>query len=354
MGKKPSLQDIATPLKVSKMTVSLALRNHPSISKATRKRVAAKAKELDYRGNQELSKYMTALRRSRGESSRLPIAYLTTGETPDTWKKSHTQVLYRKGAHEQAAAYGYYLDEFWVDEPGMTAKRLSNILWSRGIRAVLIHPFNRKMNPLPPSDSLRLDWDQFSTVVMSDTLMRPALNRVIHAHYESMMVAMNRLVKLGYRRIGYCMSEQNDLVTNRRWQAAYRVYVNNPPVNKLAKIPPLVIDEINSHSLRRWLKKYEVEAFVSASPEILDTVGSFDFTLGRDVAYVDLDLDMHSAKHSGISGIDQNSLHFGHAAVDLVINDLLKNEYGIPPIPMAMQIEGTWCDRGSTPPKSKS
>ena len=351
MSKKPSLQDIAEPLNVSKMTVSLALRNHPSIPQATRERVLAKAKELGYQRNQELSKYMTALRRSRAESSKLPIAYLTTGETPDTWKKSHTQVLYRQGAHEQAEAYGYYLDEFWIDEPGMTAERLSDILWNRGIHGVLVHPFNRKMERQPTSDSLRLDWDQFSTVVMSDTLMRPLLNRVIHDHYESMMMTMNHLVKLGYRRIGYCMSEQNDLVTNRRWQAAYRVYRNNAPVKGLAKIQPLIADDLNSDLLGQWLHKYKIDAFISAATNIHEMVQPLKLILGQDIAYADLDLDMHSQRHNGISGIDQNSLHFGHAAVDLVINGIMKNEHGIPPIPMAMQIEGTWCDRGSTPPK---
>ncbi|GHC00417.1 hypothetical protein GCM10007047_15950 [Cerasicoccus arenae] len=345
------MQDIAKLLNVSKMTVSLALRNHPSIPEATRTLVEDKANELGYQRNQELSKYMAAMRRDRSESNKLPIAYITTGETPDTWKKSHTQVLYRKGAHEQADAYGYYLDEFWIDEPGMTAQRLSKILWSRGIHGVLVHPFNRRIDPELAACSLSLDWDQFSTVVMSDTLLRPVLNRVIHAHYESMMTTMNRLVELGYRRIGYCMSEQNDLVTNRRWHAAYLVYLQTHQVSGLAPIPSLVEPEIDQHLLKKWLDKHRIDAFVSASPNILNTVQPLGLKLGQDIAYADLDLDMQSPSHAGISGIDQNSLHFGHAAVDLVINGILKNEHGLPQNPMTMQIEGAWCDRGTTPSK---
>jgi LacI family transcriptional regulator len=45
------MKDIARELGVSLVTVSKALRNHPDISKATRERIEAKVKELDYRPN---------------------------------------------------------------------------------------------------------------------------------------------------------------------------------------------------------------------------------------------------------------------------------------------------------------
>ena len=47
-----TLEDIARALNVSKMTVSRAINNHPEISRATRERILATAREMNYRPNQ--------------------------------------------------------------------------------------------------------------------------------------------------------------------------------------------------------------------------------------------------------------------------------------------------------------
>ena len=47
-----TLEDIARALNVSKMTVSRAINDHPEISRATRERVLATARKMNYRPNQ--------------------------------------------------------------------------------------------------------------------------------------------------------------------------------------------------------------------------------------------------------------------------------------------------------------
>src|SRR5690349_21861934 len=47
-----TLEDIARALNVSKMTVSRAINNHPEISTATRERILATARKMNYRPNQ--------------------------------------------------------------------------------------------------------------------------------------------------------------------------------------------------------------------------------------------------------------------------------------------------------------
>jgi len=47
-----TLEDIARALKVSKMTVSRAINNHPEISRETRERILAVAQKMNYRPNQ--------------------------------------------------------------------------------------------------------------------------------------------------------------------------------------------------------------------------------------------------------------------------------------------------------------
>ena len=45
------MKDIARDLGVSVITISKVLRNHPDVGDATRERVLARVKELDYRPN---------------------------------------------------------------------------------------------------------------------------------------------------------------------------------------------------------------------------------------------------------------------------------------------------------------
>jgi LacI family transcriptional regulator len=54
-----TLEDIARSLNVSKMTVSRAINNHPEISSATRERILAAARKMNYRPNQFARALMT-------------------------------------------------------------------------------------------------------------------------------------------------------------------------------------------------------------------------------------------------------------------------------------------------------
>ena len=54
-----TLEDIARALNISKMTVSRAINNHPEISTATRERVLAAARKMNYRPNQFARALMT-------------------------------------------------------------------------------------------------------------------------------------------------------------------------------------------------------------------------------------------------------------------------------------------------------
>jgi LacI family transcriptional regulator len=54
-----TLEDIARALNVSKMTVSRAINNHPEISTATRERILAAARRMNYRPNQFARALMT-------------------------------------------------------------------------------------------------------------------------------------------------------------------------------------------------------------------------------------------------------------------------------------------------------
>src|ERR1044071_9901410 len=65
-----TLQEIAEEGHVSRATVSLALRNHPSIPSETRGRIQAVANRLGYRPNPLISTLMSYQRRAKGGAER--------------------------------------------------------------------------------------------------------------------------------------------------------------------------------------------------------------------------------------------------------------------------------------------
>lgn len=341
-----SLRTIAEALGVSKMTVSLALRDHPRITAGVRSRVKAKAQELGYTPKADVSRLMSAIRKELSDDHGIPMAYITTGEYKGRWRESPTEACYWEGAKARAKSYGYYLEEYWLDEPLMSERRLSDILWSRGIMGVVIPPMFRTLTGQVPHLQLAFQWERFAVVTIGDMLSSPQLTRVVHDHYTSILMTMTALEERGYQRIGLCLTEHMDLTVNRRWQAGYRVYRANHPIGR---IEPLILPDLSVESVAQWQRANKLDAIISAELRMPRFLREMGLEIGNDIGYADLDLDIEREDFAAVSGIVQNSSMLGKAAVDIVVSSLNRNQLGVPEVPLVMQVEGQWLDRGSTP-----
>lgn len=343
----PSLQSIADVVGVTKMTVSLALRDHPRITAATRERIKREAAKQGYKPNPDVSRFLSAIRKAKPGDSGLPLACITTGAAPELWRKqSPTENAYWNGASERAKLYGYYVEEFWLEEPRMSARRLSDILWNRGINGVIIPPVLRVFSETNREVSLELKWDRFCAVTIGDPLTSPELNRVVHDHYTSIITALHQLMLLGYRRIGLCLPEHMDLTVNQRWQAGYRVFRANHP---LERIEPLIRPTLTPADLHDWLKVNRIDAVLCAGHHMPRFFREAGIEIGVDVGYADLDLYPKDPEYRGISGIMQNSEMLGMAAVDMIVGGLQRNQLGIPEVPFVTQVRGSWINGKTTP-----
>jgi DNA-binding LacI/PurR family transcriptional regulator len=77
-SQRVSLRDVAEKAKVTRMTVSLALRGHPSLPEASRRRIQAIARELGHRRDPVVSDLMSKLRRVTLRSNAEVIAIVTS------------------------------------------------------------------------------------------------------------------------------------------------------------------------------------------------------------------------------------------------------------------------------------
>jgi LacI family transcriptional regulator len=173
-----TLQQIARAAGCSVATVSYALRDDPRIRPETRTQVQTVATQLGYRPNPRFSALMAHIRRSRPVASGERIAFLWV-HTPraESAKDPFLQRVFL-GAKMRAEALGYGLEQFWTAERGMTDRRLSQVMKSRGIVGLLLSPVMHEAEV-----TLDLDWSSFAPAVIGNARWNPELHHAGHHHY---------------------------------------------------------------------------------------------------------------------------------------------------------------------------
>lgn len=343
--KRVTLRDIAEKTGVTRMAVSLALRGKPGVSSETRDLVLKAAESLGYQPDPEVAKLLSRIRSRTNADSTACLALLTSGPSPDEWKRFATERKYVEGVRTRAKAYGYRVEEFWLGAPGISLSRLSGILWNRGIEGVILAPLQQKLSGKHPF-AVRLDYSLFSAVEISETIEWPDLDRACHDQYTAMLRCLGELEQLNYRRMGLVLEEALDLRVNGRWTAAYLRWRERHPASKMP--PPLVLATASAREFHRWYERYQPDVIVSVDRFGYRLIQERGLRIPDEVGYASLDLDGEAATDLKLSGIDQNSEQVGAAAVDLVVAAIQRGFRGIPEHPVYTQVEGTWRAGDST------
>ncbi len=344
------LREIAYKTGISRMAVSLALRGKSGVSEATRKKVLKVAQELGYEPDPDVARLLSHIRAKKPVNTKACLALLTSGATSQDWKLYPTERKYVEGAHARAREYGYHIEEFWINEPGMTLSRLGNIIWSRGIEGVVIAPLQSKLSG-KATRAIRLDFNLFSAVEISETVEWPDLDRAVHDQYTSMLKVLDELSDLNYKTIGLVLEEALDLRVNGKWTAAYLRYRNQWGAKRLP--PPLILDFPRQPAFDRWFDRYRPNAIVSVDRFGLHLLKERGLDVPGEVAYASLDVDGDANEYPDVSGIDQNSEIVGAAAVDMLVAAIHRGQRGIPVNPFRTEVEGSWRPGRSTAGKRK-
>jgi LacI family transcriptional regulator len=332
-AKKVSLGEIARRVGVSTVAVSRALLNKPGVSEETRKRIVRAAEELGYVPDARLSSLMAQLRKSPGQEL-LPIAWLNTTAAEDAWRVPLYHKPYFEGARARARELGYKLDEIWTLQPGMTMKRLSTILYQRGIEGAIV---------TLPARHVRLDWNHLASVALGASLLAPRLHRVMADLNFNLQLALKALRRLGYRRIGICLWPQVDSASHHTIRALARdIYFSSP---RSERTPPLfhAINKPQGNAQEKemvsWLKRYQPEVIVGHDWHLKEWVERAGYRVPHDVGLVHLAIDDDVP---GWAGIHSRRRETGATAVEQVVSLMRNRQYGVPATPLDILIRGSW------------
>jgi LacI family transcriptional regulator len=332
-------RDLSKAAGVSQPTVSRALRGDPRISAATRERVQALAKKMGYVPNPLISALMSSQRRSRRRTQEV-VAFLTSFRTRDDWKTNATHREFHEGAQKQAARYGYEMEDFWLREPRMTSRRMSEIFFHRNVHGVVV-------GPLPTGRGhLSLEWSGIAAVAIGYSMIRPRLHRVSHDNFGGMRNLLRQLVKRGYRRIGLVLRSSVSARVNYHWSGAYAEYQMTLPAE--SRLTPFIHEPelFNSEQIVSWARKERPDAIAVADASTSKWLRDAGYRIPEEIGVCYLDW----IDDSGYAYLNQNSAAVGAAAVDLVIGQLNRNERGLPEIPKTTLVDGFLVEGSSLRP----
>ncbi len=341
-----NMQKVAEIAGVHRTTVSMALKNNPKIPQSTRKRIQKIANDMGYRPNPMVSALMSQRRSNSKLAAQSAIAFVTNWETKFAWKNisSKYNKIY-KGAKEQANLLGYNLEHIWLKEPGMTTRRVTKIMQTRGIYGIVVAPVSRRLFVENKAyENLNVDWDQFTSVAVGYTPPKPAINRVVHDYFHAMRRAIHECSKLGYSRFGLVLEEGIIDAVDHLWHAALLIEDYQA---KRTMIPPLFIKAFRKNAWQEivpWFRRHKPEIIISLHPESFsDILKDSAIRVPQDVGLVSLD----KSEDTHFAGIQQEAQRIGIAAIELLVGQIHQNKIGIPAFPQHLLIQGEWSP-GST------
>ena len=326
---------IAKKAKVSQVTVSLALRDHPSIPESTRIRIKGIADNLGYHPDPMLSSLVAYRQLKKPASFQGVLAWVTNYPTENGWYGGQ-QVGYFMGAQQRANQLGYKLETFWLRQPKLNQNAAARILSSRSISGLLFAP---QINP-----NTRLDFDmkQFSSITFGYSLVKPNLHVVMNHQFRNMSILVRHLREAGYSRVGLAMSSKLDERTNHNYLAGY--LVEREAFNKRDQIPHLLTMDFSKNRFEKWFDCFRPEVIItslSGSTEIHEWLVANNYKIPQDVGIALPNVRFEDVVYSGI---DENPLLVGAMGVNTVVGMIHRNEKGISHNPQHILIEGLWVD----------
>ena len=209
MGKV-TIKDLASLLGVHHSTVSRALRDHPDVSKDTKKRVIKLAKKINYSPN--------IFARNLKTNSNLAIGVIV----PEIKHYFFSSVI--SGIDEIAHKEGYALLLSQSNENYMREKTNTNALVSNRVAGLLVSISQTTKNY---SHFRSLQENGIHLVFFDRVVESIKTSKVVVDDYEGAYKATEYMIKKGYKRIGHLAGAKNILITKNRFQGYRDCLIKN-------------------------------------------------------------------------------------------------------------------------------
>ncbi len=324
-------------------TVSLALRNHPGISEATRKRVRAAARKLGYRPDPLLDAFNTHRLEVLPHKALPVIAFVADFETRQALEKAPHHGALWAGARLAAETLHCHIELFLVGKNQLTPERLNSILRARGIVSLVIaacRPFTTRV---------AFNWSDYSAVKIESPHLTVPLYNVSSDQRQAARLAFRNLYAAGYRRLGLATHPGIEVRQDDLYRAGF--FLEQGRCSESEPIPSLALTSTLPGSVVvEWVLRNHIDAIVSDDLQLTTTLAAEGLEVPRDVAFAALDLPQETL---GMAGVVADHARVGAQAVEQVVGLMRTNQRGLPTTASCTFVPVAWHD-GDSAPKTRS
>ncbi|AHF94490.1 hypothetical protein OPIT5_17560 [Opitutaceae bacterium TAV5] len=331
---RPTLRQIARKAGVSLSTVSYALRQHANVSPEMQKRVAAVAAKLGYATDPRLMSLMAHVRAARMDEKREVLALVWPEQSRESTRESLYFHWVYGGVAERAEQLGFSVEEFWPHQEHMPLTRLLDVLFARGIYGLVFAPASH-----PPTGIETADFSRVAVAKIGLAEWPVRFHLSAHNHFMGMTLAMRALAAAGFRRPAALVRKHVHDLNLGAYEAAF---LQNHPCRGTQKgrrlaerLFLLMADPRSLEGVKEWLLREEPDVLLCS--DIAPWPASMESRMPR-VRWASL---LRSAETGG-AGVEQEYAQVAANAVDLVMEQLNRNERGIPSIPKTLLTNGRW------------
>ncbi len=329
-------QDVARETGLSQTAVSLALRNSPEVSAATIRRVRAAARKLGYRPDPLISALMAQRHKRQQHAFRAKIAFLSAFPRRDEWKESAYSAGCFAGAKAAAAERGYVCEPVWLHEPGITAPRLSQILWTQNFQGLLFAPLPVDFPPL------EIDWSKFAALSLDYSLLRPRLSRVVDDHAFGIERVLDEIGRRGYQRPGLVLRASQDVRTHHSRLGVFLVQLRLHP--EWRHVPPLILpeDRWDSALFADWVRRERPDVVLTEELALPTAARELGLRVPRELGLAFFHKEQPART---LSGLQIDSAQIGVTAANILIRMIETNERGPARVPTTTLVQSfSWND----------
>lgn len=342
MNRRVTQQDIGRRLKLDKSTVSLALRNHPTIAKATRVKVRAMAEKLGYRPDPALATLARQRWAGHETGSGAALAYLV-----DSRMENHdTHRRFLASARRRAEERGYILNDFDLAEYA-TIRAASRVLHHRGIRGLLVPQFAHIDGP----SILDLPAEKFTVVCLDVGWLEVPFHTVAPDTFQATRVVWRTVIDRGYRRVGGAILSHEPRAFDDSARLGASLASQEDWLRAKETIPLLTSDHRDRDSFLRWLERHEPEVVIGFISRVYEWIVSTGRRVPDDIAFAGL--GVVTAESPELTGVGRETSNIGSVGVDALVAAMNEDEWGVPKVQRKLLIEPHWHEGSTLPPKRR-